>query len=458
MSTLTWSGAPDVTSTSTYWKGYKSVSDGFRTLGWVRTADTGQLSWPSTLISITNAVAAAGTVTFTYTVLQGSALRIGMSIKVTNCTTSGLNATYIIASLPLSNTFTAATATTVTEAETAFGGGDIQVSISNAIGNGSTNTYTFTTLDGVILPGMSVVITGCTTVGFNGTFTIGSINVGGGTFTTTTGISHATEAETGTGIVTTNSVNTTRTSTTIPPLTTNTIYEIWGMSDALQSTLPVYCRLDYGGVSGPFFTITSGVATDGAGNITVVTTGALSLQVNGQTNSSTTSVNNYMSGSTNRMNLLLFPNNTSVSKGGFFNIERSHDTSGNDTSTYVTVETFAGANTPSNSVTRQISFNNTSQTTAETKLTANILTGTGTASFATSVGLSPIFPMVGAVGNPLLGMLTGKSVDWADQTQFSLNMYGTAHNYIVSNVGLYNQAGISTYNSTQTVCIMMRYE
>src|SRR5579864_8867247 len=100
MAVSTFTVAADNTNASTAYNWMKRVSAALAAFGWVQQPDTGQVVWPVSIISITNAVAASGTVTFTYTLLQGAALRVGAQIVVTNATTAGLNATYTIASLP----------------------------------------------------------------------------------------------------------------------------------------------------------------------------------------------------------------------------------------------------------------------------------------------------------------------------------------------------------------------
>lgn len=455
MATSTWTVAPDNTSANTFWRWSHPISAALASFGWIQTADTGQMVWPVSMISISNAVAAAGVCTFTYTLLQGAALRVGNSITVKSCTTAGLNATYIIQSLPLATTFTVNTATTVTEAETAFGSVDVLIAITNAIGNGGTNTYTYTNTDGVLINGQSIVITGCTTVGFNGTFTVASIS--GGTFTTTTGISHATEVETGTGIVTAQPVATVRTASTLPPSANVTLYEVWRMNDSLQGTMPVFLKIQIGdnNNSGPAFYISVGAATNGAGTLTGGNvTGANILQA-GQTTNSTSTTPTYMSGDTNRLCGVFWPG-LATAPGGFFSIERSHDSTGVDTGSYVIVSTMGAGN--STWVYANQSFNTLTQTITEARPPCITKTGALTGAFANTTILCPVFPVIGAVGNPCINMLIGKAADWTDQTQFQLTLYGSQHTYQITNTTLSNAAGRISYDTTATCCIAYRYD
>jgi hypothetical protein len=468
---LQFNAAPDSTTTSTWYNAVHPISAAFNTFGWVQSNDTGQIAWPVSIVNITNAVAASGTCTFTYTLLQGTALRVGNSIKVTNCTTVGLNATYIIQTLPLSTTFTVNTATTVTEAETAKGGVDVLIAITNAVGNGSVSTYTYTNTDGTLINGQSVVITLCTTAGFNGTFTVQSIV--GSTFTVNSSTNHASEAETATGTVTTNSCNNNSSTTSISPTSqSSAIYEIWKMGDALQSTFPVFAKFYYstGGGSGTLgveLAVQIGAGSDGAGNLTAPISAAPNLtqasvgnimQAGSLQAQSTTSVINYMSGGTSRILGLFYPNGASAScKGGFFNIERSHDSTGADTGSYVSLITIQGSTTTP--TVYQISLNKNAASVAEGKLAVITETGTTTGSFGSSTLLCPVFPVVGAVGNPMIGVLVGKKVDWLDAAQISLTLYNTAHTFQVSNGALVNSAGGTiTNDSSVTAMFFFRYD
>jgi hypothetical protein len=474
MSTLAFNVAPDITQASTFYNWAHRISAFMGTAGWIQGSDTGQVVWPVSIINITNITGNGTTATATYTLLQGPPIRVGGQVKITGSVTAGFNTTVTIATIPTGNTFTYASATNATDNETAnhtFGGVNPQVLITTAVGNGSTNTYTYTTLDGSILAGQVIVITNCTTAGFNGTFTIGSLGVG--SFTTTTGISHALETENNpqgsppgqpTGIVTANACATTvaaatTTTTSLPTTTSNTVFEIWKMNDTLQATMPIIVRLDYGVTanSGPWIRATTTTSTDGAGNAGSVTTGIQDVSNNGSANQSTTAFPSYMSGSINRINGAFWePANTS-GKGAFFNIERSHDTTGNDTTEYATMITVAGGQNVAPSIT-QISINSTNATTTETKLAVFSTHSTTTGDFGPSTLLCPAFPVVGKIGNPIIGVLVGKASDWFDQTQIAFTLYNVTHTYQIVNSAGVNAAGYLTYDATPTSALLFRYE
>lgn len=107
-------------------------------------------------------------------------------------------------------------------------------------------------------------------------------------------------------------------------------YEIYRFSDSLQSTAPVYFRIDYGtstaSASYLGLRVTVGTSTNGAGTITgqVSSTCYLSMY-----NSASARVT-YVSGANNRLSIL---HNTFSGENNalIFSLERSHNSSGADT-------------------------------------------------------------------------------------------------------------------------------
>lgn len=121
------------------------------------------------------------------------------------------------------------------------------------------------------------------------------------------------------------------TSVTVP-LIASTIagYEIYRFNDSLQSTAPVYFRIDYGTSSANSswlgLRVTVGTSTNGAGTITgqVSTTCYLYMYSAG------TARVTYVSGANNRLSIL--HNNASGDNNALiFSLERSHNSSGTDT-------------------------------------------------------------------------------------------------------------------------------
>ncbi len=476
MATSTYTATSISTAGSQFYLWAHPISAFMATAGWIQTADTGQVVWPVSIFNITDALENGGNTaaTFTGTITAGTTpLRIGMSVQVTGTTNFGTAAapvTWVITGGNLTTTFTAngtalggAASHDTPAANIGWGSVNPQVSITNAIGNTSSNTFTYSLLDGPDpINGQSIVVTGCTTAGFNATWTIASVNTGAKTFTTTTGITHATEVETGTGIVTCNrsviaasGVGT----ATLPPAPSNSVYEIWKMNDG--NSFPVILRINYGASAtpSPLLSVVLMTSTDGAGNAAASTGTSGTLNIF-SSSGTLTAQNSYMSGSTNRMHWALWPLGTaSTSPGGFLNLERSHDNNGNDTTSgqYATICT-VGNNV---SGVAQSSITSLNQTVTETRLPSLVNHTTATGSFGLSTILAPVFPIVGAVGNPMIGLQVGKFVDWANATQFSYTMYNVAHNYIIlvnNSAGTWGTAGSLLYDGVPNCSLAIRYE
>lgn len=473
MAASTFTTAPDNTRPSTAYPWMHAISAFMATAGWKQQPDTGQLVYPASIINITDANGNGTTVTFTYTLVQGAALRVGSQIRIFGTTNFGTDATPItfkILTLPLGNTFTAASATVAHDtpaANVSFGGVNVLVTITDGTGNGASNTYHYTNTDGVLVPGQSITIpqtgtSGFVAAGLNGTFTVASINTGAGTFTTTTGVTQSIETLTVTGTVVANSVAATKTAATLSPTNGNVVYEIWGMGDALQATNPVLLRLEFttgsNGAGSPGFNIQLGASTNGAGTISV--SGSTAVLPVFQANNATFSAsafNSYISGSTNRILCSFWGSAVfATAARSYFSVERAHDAGGNDLGTYATLIIVSGG---SSVATSQQSIAGPTQTVAETRLACLMVHSTGTGSFGSSTILSPVFPIVGAVGNPMINTFIGKAVDWVDGTNFSFTIYNSAHNYQVKNdTSIISTAGTLTYDSTDTCALIFRFD
>lgn len=472
MATFTNTVAPINTAAAQFYTWARPIATFFATAGWLQQADTGQIVWPASIFNITDANGNGTTVTFTGTVTSGATpLRVGSVIKVSGTTNFGTVASpivYVITGGNLTTTFTALSATSAHDAaiaaNTGWGTVYVMVTITAVTGSGSVATYTYTNTDGILCAGQSIVIpsqgtTGFTNTGFNGTFTITSVTPT--TFTCVNG-TNASETKTVTATVATlpGALNSAEvTTTTFPPAAANFLYEIWKMGDG--NGLPVYLKFEYGSNSNsglaPGMRVSIGSGTDGAGNLTG---GVSTATVNGVGSviGSASTFPSYFSGSTNRITLALWITATTSTPRNFLNIERSHDSSGVDTTSYATLTWISIASNVFNTVTQQ-SITSTAVTTAETKIPCISKTSTATGSFGTSTLLCPAFPVVGAVGNPMINVLVGKSADWTDQTQFSFTLYNTTHNYIAFNqAGFGNAAGNITYDASVTAALFMRYE
>ena len=243
------------------------------------------------------------------------------------------------------------------------------------------------------------------------------------------------------------------TTATVP--SSNYVYQIWKATDAAASTTPIYLRLDFGyNTSNPSCKFTIGSGSDGAGNITGGVVGPCSM-TGGDTNlsnqSATTKYNCYFSGNAGEFRIMLWQNNSNACC--VVGIERSKDTSGNVTTAYVTL---LSLNANSNQWFQQtmVGSNVTPQEFAVVTFCSSSNPQTG--SFGGSTLAAPVFPLIGQLGNPMLGFFCAASADASEGGTVTVNVYGAAHTCLATkqnNIG--NSLG-KLGNSGGA--LLMRYE
>ncbi len=472
MATFTNSVAFANTNGNTFNIWAKPISNFLATAGWIQAGDTGQVVWPVTIINITQLtyVASGNVVTITFTVQSGPSLQVGANLTVnTNGVNPGNQGTFAVVTTNGTTTATyvnAAPGVTATPAaNAAWGSVNPRADILAAVGDGVHTTYTYDNLDGTLRPGMRIVITGTAGATFDGTFPILSVALnspltGSGTFTVASSVNSAFAYEpAAVGIVTCNYAviaASASTTVTLPPAASNYVYEIWQMGDGNSPT--VFLRINYGASStpAPAMQMAISATTDGAGNATGGSSGIITVFNSAGTTSAAAS---YMAGSINRLHLALTPVAGNGTSACFLNIERSHDSSGNDTTQYATICAASDTTT----IPHQISISSLNSTILEIHWAALVNHTINTGSFGLSTLLSPVFPLVGAVGNPMLGLLVGKNADWAKEvgTQFAFTMYNSPRNYIIfatANANTWAGVGGIVPDSVATCAVGIRYE
>jgi hypothetical protein len=223
-------------------------------------------------------------------------------------------------------------------------------------------------------------------------------------------------------------------------------------------------KIEYGNgaaASSPNIFVTFGVATDGAGSISGTNASAKQSILTGGTGNDTTARPCYFSGSTGRFAMALnVTDGSSVGKGCFLNVERSHDASGNDTSTYYTYCIFGkDAGAGSVAVRQQSIVTGVAGVppTVELKCVAQAPNAPSTWTYNGTTAVAVVSPVLGVIGNPLLGFLIGKVSDWLDQSQVPVTIYALAHTYLALSGPTFGQ-GSAWIAITSTVCPLMRYE
>jgi len=227
--------------------------------------------------------------------------------------------------------------------------------------------------------------------------------------------------------------------TTLTSLTQGTLpssgqfaFEIWQAGDSFASTFPMTVKIGYGSATNnaaePSFSIQVGSGSNGTGTL-------LNAAPNAILSTNTNLVGNNLlfecnvSGTSSRMTCVMF---REWEGSFFFNIERSHNSSGADTGEYFTAM-YGGINVQYGQVSVLPAAQGgplpveTAVTTVNTTNTTGLIPG---ANGALSAG--PVFPIVGRIGNPLLGAVSVKGGDVASGTLLPISLYGTVRNYLVA--------------------------
>jgi len=115
-------------------------------------------------------------------------------------------------------------------------------------------------------------------------------------------------------------------------------YEIYRFNDTLQSTAPVFIKLSFGSgstSSNPSLWISVGTGSNGSGTLT----GEILPEQQNYTGATVTATTHYVSGSSNRFVIAI--QGTSSSAQIILTVERTHNSSGSDTSSGIMVNRIA---------------------------------------------------------------------------------------------------------------------
>jgi len=210
-----------------------------------------------------------------------------------------------------------------------------------------------------------------------------------------------------------------------------TVYEVWKMADTLQSTTPCFVKVYYcnSNYTGPLFYFDIGGASDGAGNITGTKTSFLNPQtypVNSQccTDQGANTYACWASGDANRISINMWQ---SYGAGScVFTIERSHNSAGADTGEFLTC---AWGNQNGYGYAVHLLGTLIGNQVQGPYPLPSFTIGMSSGSFNGTVSANPIWPFIGQVHNPLLGMLCCQAADIAEGAQVTVTHYGASHTY-----------------------------
>lgn len=212
-------------------------------------------------------------------------------------------------------------------------------------------------------------------------------------------------------------------------------YEIWRMSDALQSSAPVYLKIDYGSGSAannPGLGIQISSSVDGAGNLMANPTTRVLVSAGTAIGNSTPA---FFCGANSRFAMAF--NISSSSSTLWWGIERTHDSNGNDTAEGVLLA-------------MRWSLGNWSQ------VYYNIITGPATAEASAGVfppatgsqgtngnqtQVYPIFAHRGVLVNPFMNFVGGFANVFSDFATVTFPYYGSTRTYLpISSNGTFTAA------------------
>lgn len=232
------------------------------------------------------------------------------------------------------------------------------------------------------------------------------------------------------------------------------VYEVWKAADALASTMPIFVKVEYGfSATSIQFRITVGTGSNGSGTINGITMSSTPWNISGggNGNQGVSTFPCYFSGTAGEIRVAMWNSGNLIN---YFFIERSKDTSGNNTADYVT----AGSNNSTTTIgqTRQQSISSTLQYVQGSGI-CNACPFLTTGFDNSTVSCYPCFPHLGKIGNPYLGTMVAYAADAATNTTVTVaSMYGSTHTYIA--IGGQTNFSSNLGARTATVLALMRYE
>ena len=207
-------------------------------------------------------------------------------------------------------------------------------------------------------------------------------------------------------------------------------YQIWRFADTLQSTAPVFFKLELVSSSAatyPGFAITIGIGSDGAGNIT----GVLLARTLVQTQYFSTASSNYYSGASGRFFFAFAAGNAASVYTMIMAVERSKNpATGADTADGLIVHLPNSTTGAFAYLGGYISFAGANRA-FQTVATATHYKGQTTMASGLVIGMVPVTPLTATVPcNPGTNLMFYCNADIPQLNQVTVMVYGANHNYL----------------------------
>lgn len=260
------------------------------------------------------------------------------------------------------------------------------------------------------------------------------------------------------GVIKTADTGQINTATVLAPtvLTTSQGYEIRRFSDALQSTKPVFIKIEYGAnsntVTNPVFWLTVGTGSDGAGNITGTLLARAMYSAGNNSQIGAGGAIAKISVDANRCNWgILYTSSASTSGFSMFGLERTKDNAGADNGDGLFL-VYVGGSTGAGTQFRTIAFSG-SQPTAEAEGGA-VHPGTDSTLAGVNVGIFPLqFSWFGNKVYPPRNFVCYRTSEVLVDTVNPVDFDGVTITYVAC--GQRHQASVRSANAPGC---MMRYD
>jgi hypothetical protein len=226
------------------------------------------------------------------------------------------------------------------------------------------------------------------------------------------------------------------------------------MGDSLQSTSPCFVRIDYGtgaNSSTNGLKVQIGTGSNGSGTLTGNTSTQQTL-TGSNTGTPASSTFCFTSGSSSRICLFFWGDDTTTFHDFVVVIERDRDAAGAETAVGMGIITMRGTTTTFQQFVPQPAQG--AVPASETKLLSFL--GTNTSSSGTNkVTICPLRHAFGALRNPGISVMIHAKGDFLSGILYTRTIYGVSHSYLAHNV---NWAAGTHQQSTTTVGVMQLWE
>lgn len=215
-------------------------------------------------------------------------------------------------------------------------------------------------------------------------------------------------------------------------------YVIYKTNDGLAT---IYLKVEYNSqpsasTSSPNISVTVGWATDGAGNLTgTLISPRFAYGVTTHPVSDTTARNCIISGSTGRLTMALNMNATTLANSIILSVERSKDSSGNDTATAAIITMIGGGTGnvllagATAGIAAQQYLPATGTAVPSTDMWLPVIlsnAASGSSAFGTTIGVGVPIPLAGSAQNPGTNLLACLTTDYPTRdSTTTIALYGT---------------------------------